>query len=82
LSAGGEALNPHTHVTQLIRSEGLKRQRFMDVGIMTDASLHPVSTTKLVFNNLKACGHILSGFDFARDRCGFGVSVASAEACF
>lgn len=82
LSAAGETLNSRTHVTQLIGGEGLKRQPFMDVGIMTDTSLCPVAMTKPVLKNLKACGHILSGFDFTRDRCGFGVSVASAGACF
>lgn len=82
LTAGGEALSSRTSVTALINPEGLKKQRFLDVGVMTDASLRPVFATKPVFHNLKACGHVLSGFDFARDRCGFGVSVASAHACF
>jgi anaerobic glycerol-3-phosphate dehydrogenase len=55
-------------MSQLIQADGLQKQDFLDIG---------VSSHDLSYSNLRACGHVLSGFDFTRERCGFGVSVAT-----
>lgn len=60
-----------THMTQLIQKEAQKSQLFLKLGV----ALQPNQK----FKNQAFCGHILSGFDFTREHCGVGVSVASAH---
>ncbi len=51
---------------------------FLKVGILTGDGFAPTSRDgRLVYNNVKACGHVLSGFDFTRERAGFGISLAT-----
>jgi glycerol-3-phosphate dehydrogenase subunit B len=68
LYAQGKKVGAGTTVTQLIQTNPLARQEFMSVGVGLQSSM----------KNLTICGHVLTGFDFSRDRCGFGVSIASA----
>ncbi len=48
-------------------------------GIETDEFLRPVGRgSRLVYDNLFAAGSILAGQDFARERCGTGLSIGTA----
>lgn len=80
LSVNGEPLAPTTHVTQLISANGTAPQPFLSLGLAIDSQGRPAYRGVPVYENLKACGHVLAGFDFTRERCGFGASVASALA--
>lgn len=71
LFAAGQALHDNVQMSQLIQADGLQKQDLFDVGVLAN---------HLLYKNLKACGHVLSGFDFTRERCGFGVSVATTLA--
>lgn len=71
LFIGDERLSQTTNITQTISPTGMDRQKFMSVGVRADT---------LPYDNLKACGQVRTGFDFTRDRCGFGASVAGAMA--
>lgn len=64
-------LSAQTHMTRLIQKEAGLAQAFLKVGVSPLAIGHPT--------NLHVCGHLLTGFDFTREHCGFGVSVASAQ---
>jgi glycerol-3-phosphate dehydrogenase subunit B len=68
LFAAGRPLHTHVQMSQLIQADGVQKQDFLDIG---------VSSHDIRYMNLRACGHVLSGFDFTRERCGFGVSVAT-----
>lgn len=83
LFAMGHAVSPHTRISKLLDLRVRQKQPIMDVGILTNETGHPIERTARLpkFENLKACGHVLCGFDFSRDRCGFGVSLASALHC-
>lgn len=65
----GQELSRSTHVTQTLSRSAQESQGFMRLGLAWD---------KNKFRNLKICGHVLEGFDFTREFCGVGVSVASA----
>lgn len=72
LVLANDPISSHTHITQVISRKVTDIQDFMKVGVRWKDS---------TFANLKVCGHALAGFDFARDSCGFGISVASAMRC-
>lgn len=67
LYAHGKSVSSAVAVTQLIQRDAMARQEFMELGVGLEG-----------LKNLTVCGHVLTGFDFSRDRCGFGVSIASA----
>lgn len=69
LSVDGKPLAAQTHVTNLLQRSAFASQPFLTVG---------VARNDIPYENLAPCGHVLSDFDFTRERCGFGVSVASA----
>lgn len=75
-------LSPQTHVTQLLHKEALAKQPFLQIGVQVDAKGHPVFQNQVAFENLKACGQLMTGFDWTREHCGFGMSVATAMKCF
>lgn len=78
LHADGEPIAETTNVIQMIEANGVAPQPFSSLGLAVDAEGRPSYRGRSVYANLKACGHVLGGFDFTRERCGFGASVASA----
>jgi glycerol-3-phosphate dehydrogenase subunit B len=75
---GADAVSKDRPMTHLLDPVASNSQPFMALGLKVDATGHPVCTNqKQVYTNLAACGHVLTGFDFTRDRCGFGVSIGS-----
>ncbi|HLD45384.1 MAG TPA: hypothetical protein VJC18_08115, partial [bacterium] len=68
----GRAVSPSANMTQLVTPQADLSQDFMRLGV----SLSQNS------KNIKYCGHVLAGFDYTREGCGFGVSMASALSCF
>ncbi len=60
-----------THMTRLIQKEASLPQAFLKVGVRPSMPDYPL--------NLSICGHLLTGFDFTREHCGFGASVISAQ---
>jgi glycerol-3-phosphate dehydrogenase subunit B len=82
LASSDGFLSGRTHVTQLISAEPQDKQNFLTVGVATNPDGRPVFQNQTVYKNLKACGQVLSGFDFARERTGFGMSFVSAVSLF
>lgn len=78
LHANGEPIAETTNVIQMIAANGAAPQPFSSMGLAIDEEGRPAYRGRPVYPNLKACGHVLGGFDFTRERCGFGASVASA----
>ncbi|MCP5463920.1 MAG: hypothetical protein H7A33_02745 [Deltaproteobacteria bacterium] len=54
---------------QLSHARAEQNQDFMGVGVNWEQSP----------SALQPCGHVLGGFDFAREKCGFGISLISAH---
>ncbi len=79
LSLDGHGLAAKTAMTEMIASDAHVSQPFMRAGL----SIGPHGEVNGAHDKLGlrqrvlASGHVLSGFDFTRDRCGFGVSLAS-----
>lgn len=59
-------LSSHANINQTISRRLTEDQDFMRVGVARE---------DVFVKNLKLCGHIMQGFDFTREKCGFGVSV-------
>lgn len=80
LFSQGRFIHSKAQMEHLIDANPISIQGFMDLGIRTNDSGMPVFHVGqgAVYPNLRACGHVLTGFDFTRDRCGFGVSIGSA----
>ncbi|EKE19175.1 MAG: hypothetical protein ACD_9C00109G0001 [uncultured bacterium] len=53
-------------------------QLLFKAGLKTDLNLNPHDESRK-YERVLACGQALAGFDFAVERCGFGVSVLSAH---
>lgn len=68
LQALNTPISPQTRMEQLINDFPDSPQPFMQLGVSIESS----------FKNLSICGQVVSGFDFTRERNGFGVSVATA----
>lgn len=83
LFALNNPLSPSTRISKLLSLRAVQRQPFLDVGVQANKFGQPTDQLgdQPVYENLKACGHVLSGFDFTRDRCGFGISLATAVQC-
>jgi len=64
----GQAVGAAVNMEDLISQNPDSKQAIMNVGVSIKPSLQ----------NLSVCGHVLSGFDFSRERNGFGTSVASS----
>lgn len=79
-----EPLSAETRISKLLTLNVLQPQPFLEVGVLVNDRGRPVDhqSHQPVYENLKACGHVLAGFDFTRERCGFGVSLATALQCF
>lgn len=76
----GQVVTSQVPMTRLIQDQALTSQSYMRAGVKADDEGRPLPKVgkKAVYQNLTACGHVLAGFDFTRERCGFGVSLASA----
>ncbi len=79
LSIEGRGFSQQSPITDLISSHVLQSQDFMRLGLQKEFKSCDFHDQLL---NLKPCGHVLSGFDYTRERCGFGISVASVISCF
>ena len=82
LSCGVTPVTAQSHVSSLLAPHAHDAQAFLSLGVTVDAAGRPTAHGRPLWQNLKACGHVLTGFDFTRERCGFGASVASALRCF
>lgn len=82
LYCGDTAVSEQSHVSSFLSQRAQDTQAFLSLGVAVDTVGRPCADNRVVWQNLKACGHVLTGFDFTRERCGFGVSVASALRCF
>jgi anaerobic glycerol-3-phosphate dehydrogenase len=75
----------NSKITHIIPNSPLLKQDFMRQGFSVSYERgHKGEGHGIIkdYNNLRACGTAIDGFDFTRDRCGFGVGLASAFACF
>lgn len=62
----------------LLRPDFFERQPIFEVGVKTDRGLFPVDDRgERVYENLRACGTVLYGFDPYGDESRFGVSMLS-----
>ncbi|MBF0105754.1 MAG: hypothetical protein HQM16_10560 [Deltaproteobacteria bacterium] len=80
LFCDGRALNPNLPTTELISKDPLQRQLLFDVGVGTGPHSSPPAhySQASVYENLKACGAVLSGAGCLSDGGGFGLGVLSA----
>ena len=66
-------------MTETIDAQAGNSQSFMQIGVKINTFQKPTdSFGQEMYPNLYACGHVCSGFDFSRDKSGFGVSLATA----
>lgn len=77
-------LDAQCEITKLIHKNPLHKQACLEIGVNIDTRSHPLRHRSLnpAYVNLKAMGHVLTGFDFARQKCGFGISLLSALNAF
>lgn len=83
LATGSSYKNDHiaSHIQEMpMESQDFMRQGF-SVSYQRGNKGEGHGTIK-DYNNLRACGTAVAGFDFTRERCGFGVGLATALACF
>ncbi|MFB6118579.1 glycerol-3-phosphate dehydrogenase subunit GlpB [Halosegnis sp.] len=75
---------PVDHATdryEWFEAEPFGDHAFAQFGLATDDDLRPTDTTGTVeFSNLRAAGSVLGGYDFAAEKSGAGVSIATGYA--
>ena len=80
LSLQGQLVSPHSTAISLIDSQAKDSQAFMRLGVSVDSNFQPCdpASGQILQPHLYASGHLLPDFDYTREHCGVGVSVATS----